>query len=177
MAVSWASAVPARSWWTECRFSPVSSWRWPASSTMSAPSKEWPADRSCIRCSRPSSNWEQHNAAIARPAFCLPPRRCSSATLTPSRERYRARPRRQPLPLHRLHQDLRGGRACRGAHAGRVDRAAEGERVWGVTDRRTVGWSVRQKLRLLSPSVRLSWVAPDPRSTRRQGHGPDPFRR
>src|SRR3712207_7199789 len=38
-------------------------------------------------------------------------------------------PEREPLPLHGLHKNLRGGRAGRGAHARRRGRAAARERL------------------------------------------------
>ena len=73
----------------------------------SPPSRAWPSEAACTRCSRRSSSTTRSSAATARPGQI-----CSAVGLIERRPRQDARrdPRadeRQPLPLRRLHEHRR----------------------------------------------------------------------
>ncbi len=74
-----------------------------------------PRPRGCIRCSRRSSNTRRCSAASARRGSSSPPRRCSTATPTPTEAAGAPLAGGQPLPLHRLRQDRAGGAGGRRA--------------------------------------------------------------
>ena len=66
---------------------------------------------SCTPCSRRSSSTAARSAASARRAWCSPRVTLLERTPSPTPKRHPDRARRQPVPLHRLHADLRGRRA------------------------------------------------------------------
>ena len=121
--------------------------------------------------SRPSRGW-QDGAELASAAGALrrsrrgavrllhaghpprPRRRCSSANPNPTRDEIAEALSGQPLPLHRLPADLRGGRSGRG-------RIGDGR---AVSDRTTSHGGVDRQ-------------AAPPRRRPRQGHRPDALRR
>ena len=74
--------------------------------------------RAAPAAGRASPSSAPRSAATARRASCSPPRRCSTRRPTPTRDEIAEALVGQPVPLHRLPADLRGGRS------GRRDRAA-----------------------------------------------------
>src|SRR5437773_6051454 len=110
----------------------------------------------------------------------LPARRRGAARRqsTPHARRHQTGSRGQPLPLHRLHQDLRGGRVGRGTAAGGGRAAGPGSVVWAPvrTRRRKDGRTERGCKATRLVGVGYGWwgkhtarPTPPPRSPARPG--------
>jgi len=100
-----ASAARAPCCWMERRCCRAWCWASRAPATPCAPSKRWRRPASSIPCRKRSPTWVPRSAATAHPRFSSPPRRYSSPIQADTR-RNQGRSVGQPLPLHRLHQDL-----------------------------------------------------------------------
>ena len=122
----------------------------------SRPSKGWPTTAGSIRCRRRSPTSAPRSAATARRAFSSPRKALLDREPHPSRDADQRGAVRQPVPLHRLPADHRGGRSGRG----KPDRQAP--TGGAMSDRRE------------QPTTRASSASPRRRvDGARQGHRAD----